>query len=98
MLAAIVAETLGVDVTDVHVCYGDTNLTPVDLGSYSSRVTFMAGNAAREAAGKARAMITDAAAEKLGCPANRIGLAERRVFNLDDRSKYNDLHRGCATR
>ena len=87
MLAAIMAETLGVDVTDVHVCYGDTNLTPVDLGSYSSRVTFMAGNAARDAASKARTMIADAAAEKLGCPANRIGLAKRRVFNLDDRTR-----------
>lgn len=50
MLAVIVAQTLGVELADVHVCSGDTDLTPVDLGSYSSRVTFMAGNAARQAA------------------------------------------------
>ncbi|MDQ6766338.1 MAG: molybdopterin-dependent oxidoreductase [Candidatus Eremiobacteraeota bacterium] len=83
MLAAITAETLGVDVTDVAVCYGDTDLTPVDLGSYSSRVTFMAGNAARDAAGKARAMIAQAAAEKLSIDPSRIGFAKRRVFDLD---------------
>ncbi len=83
MLAAIVAETLGVDVTDVCVCYGDTDLTPVDLGSYSSRVTFMAGNAAREAAGKARAMIAHTAAEKLGIAVERVGFAKRRVFDVD---------------
>lgn len=83
MLAAIVAETLGVDVMDVRVCAGDTDLTPVDLGSYSSRVTFMAGNAAREAAARARALIADAAAEKLGIPVGRIGFARRRVFDID---------------
>jgi len=34
------------------VVAADTSLTPVDLGSYSSRVTFMAGNAAKNAAEK----------------------------------------------
>ena len=83
MLAAVVAETLGVDVMDVRVCSGDTDLTPVDLGSYSSRVTFMAGNAARQAALRAREQIAKAAAEKLGTPADRIGFARRRVFDVD---------------
>src|SRR5579864_846063 len=87
MLAAIVAETLGIDVMDVHVCYGDTDLTPVDLGSYSSRVTFMAGNAARDAAGKVRSMIVQAAAEKLGLPVERIGLAKRRAYDLSNPEK-----------
>ncbi|MBV8082854.1 MAG: molybdopterin-dependent oxidoreductase [Candidatus Eremiobacteraeota bacterium] len=87
MLAAIVAETLGIDVMDIHICSGDTDLTPVDLGSYSSRVTFMAGNAAREAAGKARALIAQAAAEKLGVAPERIGMANRRAFDLDDPTK-----------
>ncbi len=87
MLAAITAETLGVDVMDVTVCYGDTDLTPVDLGSYSSRVTFMAGNAARDAAGKARRLIAQAAAEKLGVDPAKIGFANRRVFALDDRER-----------
>ncbi len=84
MLAAIVAETLGTDVTDVRVCYGDTDLTPVDLGSYSSRVTFMAGNAARQAALTLRAQLANAAAAKLECPPQRLGFGRRRVFCLDD--------------
>jgi len=57
MLAVIVAETLGVDVQDIRVCSGDTDLTPIDLGSYSSRVTFMAGNAALQAAQSVRAQL-----------------------------------------
>ena len=36
ILAAIVAETLGIDPFDIRVVTGDTDLTPVDLGSYSS--------------------------------------------------------------
>src|SRR5207245_2426589 len=39
VLAAIVAEVLGIDPFDIRVVTGDTDLTPVDLGSYSSRVT-----------------------------------------------------------
>ena len=83
MLAAIVAETLGVDVMDVRVCAGDTDLTPVDLGSYSSRVTFMAGNAARQAASRVRAQIARVAAAKLGIDETRVGFARRRVFDVD---------------
>jgi 4-hydroxybenzoyl-CoA reductase subunit alpha len=50
MLAEVVAKTLGIDTSAITVVESDTALTPVDLGSYSSRVTFMAGNAAKRAA------------------------------------------------
>ena len=45
MLAALCAERLGVQPEDVRVIEGDTSLTPVTSAAYSSRVTFMAGNA-----------------------------------------------------
>ena len=50
MLAIIVAEVLGISMDKIFVIAADTLITPVDLGSYSSRVTFMAGNAAKDAA------------------------------------------------
>src|ERR1043165_2063123 len=50
MTAQIVAEVLGCALSRVRVIAADTDLTPIDLGSYSSRVTFMAGNAALRAA------------------------------------------------
>src|SRR4030095_10069517 len=37
ILAYIVAEILGIDPFDIRVITADTDLTPVDLGSYSSR-------------------------------------------------------------
>ena len=50
VLAGIVAEVLGLETFDIRLYTGDTDLGPVDLGSYSSRVTIMAGNAALQAA------------------------------------------------
>src|SRR4030095_9515453 len=63
---------LGLAVTDVTVVEGDTDLTPVDLGSYSSRVTFMAGNAAIAAADRVRAQIAGVLAAAWGCAREEI--------------------------
>ncbi len=60
VLAAIVAEELGLQPKDIRLVTADTDSTPIDLGSYSSRVTFMAGNAALQAARKMRAMLVEA--------------------------------------
>jgi 4-hydroxybenzoyl-CoA reductase alpha subunit len=60
VLAAVVAEELGLQPKDVRLVTADTDTTPIDLGSYSSRVTFMAGNAALEAARRMRAMLVEA--------------------------------------
>ena len=60
----------------LRVVEGDTSLTPVDLGSYSSRVTFMAGNACVAAADKVRARLFAAAAKKLGVEEAALRAAE----------------------
>jgi len=84
ILAYIVAEVLGIDPFDIRVVTADTDLTPVDLGSYSSRVTLMTGNAAIQAAERARELLVMAVAEKLGVPIENLGLAERRVFDVEN--------------
>jgi 4-hydroxybenzoyl-CoA reductase subunit alpha len=66
LLAAIVAEVLGVDLERVHVQRVDSDVSPIDLGSYSSRVTFMMGNAARAAAEELKGKLVSAAGEILG--------------------------------
>lgn len=66
MVACVVAERLGIRPEQCTVIEADSDLCPVDLGSYSSRVTFMAGNAALHAAEKLRAQLVQAAADKLG--------------------------------
>ena len=81
VLVAMVAEVLGIDPFDVRAVTGDTDLTPVDLGSYSSRVTLMMGNAAIQAAERARDILAAAVAARLEVPADRLVFADRRVFD-----------------
>ncbi|MFA6958051.1 MAG: molybdopterin cofactor-binding domain-containing protein [Thermoanaerobaculia bacterium] len=84
VLAGIVAEVLGVAPHEIKLLTGDTDLTPVDLGSYSSRVTLMAGNAAIQAAERARAIIAAGVSAKLGIPEDRLVFADGRVFDAED--------------
>jgi len=84
VIAAITAEILGVDLDDIRLCVADTDLTPVDLGSYSSRVTLMAGNAAVQACERARDLIATAVSERYEIPAERLVFANRTVFDAED--------------
>ena len=84
VLAYIVAEELGIQIGHIHLETADTTLTPVDLGSYSSRVTFMAGNAAIAAARKLKAQLFELAAEQLHVPVERLHAAEGIIFDEDD--------------
>ncbi|HYM51552.1 MAG TPA: molybdopterin cofactor-binding domain-containing protein [Candidatus Limnocylindrales bacterium] len=83
ILAAIVAEVLGVSLDDIQLTTADTDLTPIDLGSYSSRVTFMAGNAAKTAAERARGRLFEVAARVLHCEADELVARDRRIFRRD---------------
>jgi len=65
MVAIAVAETLGISLDRVRVVAGDSAVTPKDNGAYSSRITFMVGNAAIDAARKLKAILVEAAAHKL---------------------------------
>ncbi len=78
LLAAIVAEVLHVDLARVHVQRVDSDVSPIDLGSYSSRVTFMMGNAARSAALQLRAALVAGAATLLGIPPPEVEVGHER--------------------
>ena len=65
ILAQTVAEVLGLDLSRVRVVTGDSEVVPKDNGSYSSRVTFMVGNAALDAARNLKSLLIAAAARKL---------------------------------
>lgn len=79
ILAYAVAEEFGVDPADIRVVTADTDLTPVDLGSYSSRVTVMTGNAALEACGKLKKMLLEVASEVLEVPSDDLEFADGQV-------------------
>jgi 4-hydroxybenzoyl-CoA reductase subunit alpha len=84
VLAGLVAEALGVDTSVVRTVTGDTGITPVDLGSYSSRVTVMAGNAALQAAERLRAAIAGVVAENLATLPDRVVFSQGQVYAAED--------------
>lgn len=80
MTAQVVAEVLGCEIARVKVIAADTDLTPIDLGSYSSRVTFMAGNAALRAAEDVKKNIVSASAKRMNCAPEDVIMRDGRVW------------------
>ena len=64
----------------MRIIAADTDLTPIDIGSYSSRVTFMAGNATMRAAEDVKKRIAAAAAKKMSCGAEDLVFRDDLVF------------------
>ncbi|MHC4470003.1 MAG: xanthine dehydrogenase family protein molybdopterin-binding subunit [Planctomycetota bacterium] len=87
MLALVVAEVLGLDPADIAVVTQDTDLCPVDLGSYSSRVTYMCGTAAIEAAEKLRDKLFGAVADDWGCPTKDLAAYGSEIKHAIDPEK-----------
>ncbi len=81
MLAQVAAEVLGLPIHRVQVEAADTRLTPVDLGSYSSRVTFMVGNACKSAAEQLRQQIANSVAAAKGVPADSLRFGDLRIVS-----------------
>jgi len=79
-MAQILAEELGVRLSDINVLSNDTDLTPYDLGSWGSRATFMNGNAVLAAGRDARRVVGEAAAEMLEADVMEIVVEEGKVW------------------
>jgi 4-hydroxybenzoyl-CoA reductase alpha subunit len=97
VLALIAQEELGVSLSNINILSGDTDLTPVDLGAYSSRLTLMMGSAAQEALRKARHALAQAAAEALSTKINIIKpedliFSENKILYNFDKNIYIDFH------
>jgi CO/xanthine dehydrogenase Mo-binding subunit len=93
VMAMIVAEELGLRMEDVKCVMSDTTLTPWDSGSYGSRVTFLAGNGCRRAAGDAKLKLLSYWADEWGCKPDEITMKDRRVFikgNAERSISYNE--------
>ena len=84
LLRVIVADELGLDYSAVRVVSGDTDLTPVDLGAYSSRGTFMNGNAALMAARHIKHKLRAAAAQHLECSIQQVVVSRGALCHRDD--------------
>ncbi|MDH3222169.1 MAG: xanthine dehydrogenase family protein molybdopterin-binding subunit [Gemmatimonadota bacterium] len=75
-LAYVVAEELGVPLDHIRVLAADTDFTPIDLGAYSSRVTFMLGNACLDAARKMKRLVQQALAAEWEVEPDHVALCQ----------------------
>ena len=77
--AQVVADQIGVKVSDIHIVTGDTDLFYWGAGTFASRGAVVAGNAMHAAASKVREKILKLAGEKLEVAEEDLELIEGRV-------------------
>jgi len=81
IISQIVAEVLGLPIEDIIINSGiDTDFTPIDPGTYGSRVSFYSGNAAKIAAEDAKRQLAEVASKVMGVPPEEIVFKDRKVF------------------
>ena len=98
-LCQMAAEDLGVSLDAMHIVMGDTDTCPWDMGTFGSLTTRMFGPAVRAAAAKARLILTDLAAERLGVSRDALSVADGVVYVTRDEARnvtYGALARGQA--
>ena len=78
--AQIVAEALGISLEKVRVISMDTETTPIDSGSFASKVTFIHGNAAKKAAEIVREKLLGTVADSLEIGKEDLQVKEGEVF------------------
>jgi CO/xanthine dehydrogenase Mo-binding subunit len=88
VLSMIAAEVLGVGVDDVRFARVDSDSTPVDPGTFGSRVTFFTGNAVKRAAEDARRQLAEIAGQRMEVNPDDLVFRRREIINrLDDRQR-----------
>lgn len=91
ILAQIAAEELGIEPERVVVAPPDTDVTPYDMATVSSRSTFFMGNAVRDAAQRIKDKILDIAQEMLEANRHDLVCEKGRVYVVGSPSKGFDL-------
>jgi CO/xanthine dehydrogenase Mo-binding subunit len=79
---------LGIGIEDVDIKRVDTAFTPADPGSYGSRVTVLAGEAAINAAEDAKQQLREFAAKKLGAMEDEIVFKDKQVCEVESCQKH----------
>jgi CO/xanthine dehydrogenase Mo-binding subunit len=80
VMAQIAAEELGVEFDQVTVIAADTKLTPFDLGTVASRVTYIVGNAVKIAAAQAKQTLFEVAAEDLAVSPEGLAASQGFIY------------------
>ena len=80
IIAQIVAEELGVPLENIKITCRDTDVTPVSMGTWGTRVTFIGGNAAKMAATDARRQLFQVASKMLEVDADDLVARDGKIY------------------
>ena len=83
VISQIVAEEMGVSLEDIRITAADTEVTPLDPGTFGSGVTLRAGNAARMAARAAKEKLLEAVAENMETRVEDLESKNHRIYVKD---------------
>jgi len=90
VLSQMCAETLGIPLERVRIRAEDTDISPIDLGAYSSRVTLMGGNAVVMASQEVVEKLLPIAAEELQCDPSQLVAKEGKIALEGDPTRSMD--------
>ncbi|MBZ0216958.1 MAG: xanthine dehydrogenase family protein molybdopterin-binding subunit [Fimbriimonadaceae bacterium] len=94
IITQIVAEELSIGMDDIKLVTSDTDTTPQDIGAWISGMTYVTGNASRQAAGNAREKLLLVAAEQMNTTTNDLRLENKTVISIsnpDNRLSYREV-------
>ena len=84
VMSMIAAEVLGVEVDDVNYLKVDSAATPLDPGTFGSRVTLFTGNAVKQAAEEVCRQLAEIAGERMGVDQQDLVFRKREIINRKD--------------
>jgi len=88
LLCQIVAEELGVPISQVKIYHSDTALTPLAGTTTATRQTYMSGNATLKAAREIRNRILTKAAEILNVNTDKLDILNQEIFVIYDKTQF----------
>lgn len=86
VLSQMCAETLGISLHRVRIRSEDSDISPLDLGAYSSRTTLMGGNAAIMASHDVLKKLFAHIAAKWGCDAQDLEAKDNLIFQKKNKT------------
>lgn len=84
VICQIVGEELGLDIGEIKLVSSDTDTTPQDIGAWISGMTYVTGNAARQAAGNAKQKMLDLVALRFNVMPEDLEVKDKVIFNRRD--------------
>lgn len=87
VISQIVAEELGLGLDEIKIVSSDTDSTPQDIGAWISGMTYVTGNAARQAASNARQKMLDLAALRFNVRPSDLVIKDKTIVNPHDPSQ-----------